>query len=345
MLTIFILFTFISQGTFSIVGMDPETSEWGIAVASKVYDVGYIVPWLNAEIGAVATQAYVNPFIGPWVLEDLARGKSADEVLRIVLEKDTMPAERQIGIVDKNGRSAAYTGKNDLDWAGHKTAPYVSVQGNILAGPQVVDSMLAVFQRTDGPLAEKLLAALEAGEAAGGDKRGKQSAAIIVVRKRGGYQGVDDRLVDLRVVDNAEPVKELRRLYELWQYNFLGPTYIRLADEEKDKADIFFERAYALLLAALKSDLKNPEVYNELAWEFALRKKYPQETIEAAKKAHELAPEDANIMDTVAESYYAAGIYEQAVHWEKEALAREPKNEFFKQQLKKFEKALKEINK
>ncbi|KPJ72383.1 fimbrial assembly protein FimA, partial [candidate division TA06 bacterium DG_78] len=181
MFTILILFTYISAGTFSIVAMDPQTNEWGIAVASKVLDVGYIVPWAQAEVGAVATQSYANPYIGPWALEALSEGKSADEVLKIILEKDTLAEERQFGIVDRNGNSSAYTGQNCLDWAGHETAPYVSVQGNILVGPEVIDTMLAVFKKTDGTLAERLLAALEAGDAVGGDKRGKQSAAIMVV--------------------------------------------------------------------------------------------------------------------------------------------------------------------
>jgi uncharacterized Ntn-hydrolase superfamily protein len=339
MVSIFILFTYLSQGTFSIVAMDPQTDEWGIAVASKVFDVGYIVPWCEAGVGAVATQAWANPYIGPWVLAALRDGKSAEEALKLILEKDSLAEDRQIGIVDRTGMSIAYTGQNCLDWAGHTTAPYVSIQGNILTGPEVVDSMFAVFQRTDGPLAERLLAALEAGERAGGDSRGKQSAAIMVVRKQGGYDGVDDRLVDLQVVDNPEPVKELRRQYEMWQYTFLAPAYIRLADEEN--RDIFIERAYSLLVKALESAIESPDVFNNLAWEFALRKKYPKETLEAALKAHTLAPDDQNIMDTVAEAYYATGDFEHAILWEKKALEIDPENKFYKKQLKKFEEALK----
>lgn len=333
----FLLMTVPASGTFSIAAMDPKTREFGIAVASRVLDVGYIVPWLDAEYGAVATQAYTNPFFGPWALKELKNGKSAEEVLRIILKKDSMPDQRQVGIVDHNGKSAAHTGKNCLDWAGHKTGPYVSVQGNILTGQDVVDSMFAVFQRTGGPLAERLLLALEAGDKAGGDKRGKQSAALYVVRKHAGYLGVDDRLVDLKVVDNPEPVKELRREYELWQYSFMSPTYLRLAKEE-DK-EIFLRRAKDLLTKALKSTLKNANVFNNLAWEFALRKMYPDLTIKAAKKAHELAPDDTNIMDTFAEAYYAADDYKKAVYWEKEALKKDPDNPFFKKQLKKFMKA------
>ncbi|MCK4574855.1 DUF1028 domain-containing protein [candidate division WOR-3 bacterium] len=343
MLKILIFLACISQGTFSIVAMDPETNEWGIAVASKVLDVGYVVPWLEADVGAVATQAFTNPYFGPWALDGLSKGGSADKVLKSILEKDTLIESRQVGIVDKEGKSAAFTGQSTLEWAGHKTAPYVSVQGNILTGSEVIDSMMLVFQKKEGPLAERLLSVLEAGEKAGGDRRGKQSASLIVVRKGGGYQGVDDRLVDLKVVDNPEPVRELRRQYEMWQFAFLAPAYLRLADEEKDNEEVFFKKAHSLLLKALKSEVSNSDVYNNLAWQFALKKKYPEETLKAAKKAHELSPDDANIMDTFAEAYYAAGNFKQAVYWENKALENEPDSEFFKSQLSKFEKALKNI--
>lgn len=337
-----IFLSLIIAGTFSIVAMDPETEEFGVGVASKVLDVGYIVPWIDAEAGAVATQALANPYLGKWAIELLKEGKTADEVLKIILEKDTSPEDRQVGIVDRYGNSASFTGKNNIQWAGHKNDKYVAIQGNILAGQKVIDTMFKVFKNTEGlPLAERLLLALEAGEAAGGDRRGKQSAAIYVFRKRGGYQGANDKLVELKVVDNPEPLKELRREYELWQYAFLSVSYLRLAKEEKDKEEIFLKRAYSLLKKALESNLNNADVYNELAWEFALMKKYPEETIEAAKKAHELSPDDPNIMDTLAEAYYAAGMYKEAIFWEKKALEKEPDNKFFKKQLEKFKKALK----
>lgn len=336
---LFLLVCFSEYGTFSIVAMDPQTDEWGIAVASRVLDVGYIVPWVKAGVGAVASQALANPYIGPRVLEEMEKGKPAGAALQIVLAADSTPEDRQVGVVDEDGTSAAYTGKATNAWAGDRTAKYVAVQGNILTGPQVVDSMFAVFQRTEGPLSERLLSALEAGERAGGDSRGKQSASIIVTTKRGGYLGVDDRLVDLKVVDNPEPVAELRRQYELWQYAFMAPAYLRLADEKADKEEIFIARTHSLLVKALASNVSSAEVYNSLAWEFALRKKYPKETLEAALKAHSLAPDDANIMDTVAESYYAAGKNKDAVQWEKHALEIEPENAFFQKQLKKFQDA------
>lgn len=327
-------------GTFSIVAVDAETGEYGVAVASRVLDVGYIVPWVKAGVGAVATQAYSNPYLGPWALAELRAGKTAAEALKAVLEQDTMPQERQLGIVDQYGGSASHTGANTTAWAGHRNGPGVAVQGNILTGPEVADSMLAVFQRAQGPLAERLLSALEAGERAGGDSRGKQSASLIVMTERGGYLGVDDRLVDLKVVDSPEPVRELRRQYELWQYAFMAPAYLRLANEFKDKEEAFLAKTHALLTKALASDLASAEVYNSLAWEFALLKKYPEQTLRAAMKAHALDPDDANIMDTVAEAYYAAGIYEEAVRWETRALEKDPENEFFKGQLEKFKRAL-----
>lgn len=334
------LFCHPLNGTFSIVAVDPETGEYGVAVASKVPDVGFIVPWIETGVGAVASQAQSNPFLGPWVIGFLKEGEDAEGALAKALDKDTLAESRQVGVVDKNGNAAAFTGNATSAWAGHKTAPYVSVQGNILAGHEVVDSMFAVFQRTEGPLAERLLLALEAGEAAGGDKRGKQSAALYVKRERGWYQGAGDRMVELKVVDHPEPVKELRRQFDIVKYAFVAPTYLRLADEEKDKTGIFLSMTYALLIEALESDIEDSGVYNNLAWEFALRKMYPEKTLEAALKAHGLDPEDANIMDTVAEAYYAMGDYENAIRYEEEALRREPDNQFFAKQLEKFQKAL-----
>jgi uncharacterized Ntn-hydrolase superfamily protein len=307
-----------------------------------VPDVGFVVPWIEPEVGAVASQAHSNPFLGPWIIDFLAEGSDADDALKRALEKDTLAESRQVGVVDKDGNVAAHTGDATSEWAGHKTAPYVSVQGNILTGPEVVDSMFAVFQRSEGPLAERLLLALEAGETAGGDKRGKQSAALYVKRRRGWYHGAGDKMVELKVVDHSDPVLELRRQFDVVKYVFLAPAYLRLADEEKDKAEVLLSMTYALLIKALESDIEDSGVYNNLAWEFALRKVYPEKTLEAAMKAHKLDPEDANIMDTVAEAYYAMGDYENAIRYEKEALKREPNNQFFAKQLEKFQKALKD---
>jgi uncharacterized Ntn-hydrolase superfamily protein len=327
------------QGTFSIVGMDPLTREWGVGVASRVVDVGYIVPWLKAEVGAVATQALSNPYLGPYALEALESGQPAATAMETILARDASPEVRQVGLVDANGESAAHTGRETLDYAGHRTAPYVAVQGNILVGPEVVESMLQVFQECRGPLGERLMAALEAGQQAGGDKRGRQSAALKVVRSRGGYDGVDDRLVDLKVVDNPEPLTELRRQYSLWQFAFLVPAYCRLADEEADHRDLFLQAVGQLLDVALASNLRDAEAFNSLAWHLAIRKQYPRQTLLAAQRAQELSPQDANILDTLAEAHFAAGDATQAVYWEEQALAQEPESGLFRQQLDRFRDA------
>jgi len=328
------------NGTFSIVGMDPCTKEWGIAVASRILDCGYVVVWLKPEVGAVATQGQVNALLGPLALELLAAGRSADEALGEVLAKDPGSSVRQLAIVDRLGNPAAHTGSDTLQWAGHLTAENVSVQGNIIVGPQVIRAMLETFRDNPGELPERLLSALEAGEREGGDRRGRQSAALVVTRQRGGYDGTDDRLVDIRVPDHPEPVMELRRLYDMWSYAFLAPAYLRLADEDHDCASTFRQRTRNLIVKALGDGLAKAEIYNNLAWHLAMRRDFPAETHQVARCAHDLAPEDPNIMDTLAEACFAAGEYRRAVHYEREALKREPGNEFFLQQLARFSKGL-----
>ncbi len=198
--------------TFSVVGYDPEKKEWGIAVASRVLAVGSIVPWAEAKAGAIATQSYANVTYGPRGLKLLAEGKSAQEVIDALTGDDQRKAVRQVGIVDRNGDAATFTGEQCMPWAGGKTGKHFACQGNILKGPEVVDEMAKAFENAKGPLAWRLFGALEAGDKAGGDKRGKQSAAIYVVREKGGYAGMNDRAIDLRVDDHTEPVAELARL-------------------------------------------------------------------------------------------------------------------------------------
>jgi uncharacterized Ntn-hydrolase superfamily protein len=201
--------------TFSIAAYDPEKKEWGIAVASKYLAVGSAVPWARAGVGAVATQSFVNTTYGSRGLELLAEGKSAEDVLKTLLEADKDGDVRQVGIVDASGATAQHTGKKCIAWAGHKSGKNYAVQGNLLAGEEVVDKMARSFEGSEGPLAWRLMAALEAGEEAGGDKRGKQSAAILVVRDKGGANGFNDRAIDLRVDDHEKPVQELTRILAL----------------------------------------------------------------------------------------------------------------------------------
>ena len=207
--------------TFSIVGFDPETKDLGVAVASKFIAVGAIVPWAKANVGAIATQALANVSYGPRGLELLSKGYSAKKVVEILISDDPLRDERQVGIVDSKGEAAAFTGKKCFEYAGHIVGDGYAVQGNILAGPEVLEEMAKAFETTKGELVDKLLAALEAGDRAGGDRRGKQSAAILVVREKGGYGGYTDKYVDLRVDDHKEPVLELKRLFKIWELTLL----------------------------------------------------------------------------------------------------------------------------
>lgn len=200
--------------TFSIVAYDPETQELGIAVQSRIVAVGAVVPWAKAGVGAVATQAWCNPTYGPRGLELLAQGDSPELALKKLTATDDERDSRQAGIVNAKGESAAFTGKNCNEWAGGVSGPNYACQGNILAGETVVKEMEKAFLETKGELALRLLAALDAGQAAGGDKRGMQSAGLLVVREGWGYGGLNDRYRDLRVDEHADPIKELRRVYE-----------------------------------------------------------------------------------------------------------------------------------
>ncbi len=205
--------------TFSIIAHDPKTGETGIAVQSKFLAVGSVVPWADAEAGAIATQAYANTRFGPEGLKLLKDGDSAKETLSKLIASDPNRDHRQVAVIDLNGGVAAHTGKKCNDWAGHLTGDHFAVQGNLLAGKQVVQDMKQRFEELrkagTNSLSQCLIESLEAGQAAGGDKRGRQSAALYVVKKNGGYARYNDRFVDLRVDDHPTPIKELKRLLKL----------------------------------------------------------------------------------------------------------------------------------
>jgi uncharacterized Ntn-hydrolase superfamily protein len=209
--------------TFSIVAYDPETQELGVAVQSKFLAVGWLVPWAKAGVGAVATQSYANTTYGPRGLELLAEETSPDEVIKQLTEADDGRARRQVGVIDDQGRAATYTGEECVEWAGGKVGENYAVQGNILAGEEVVTAMAEAFEKAEGELGARLLAALEAGQEKGGDRRGMQSAALLIVRDGWGYGGFNDRYRDLRVDDHEQPIQELRRIYELHKRTFPRP--------------------------------------------------------------------------------------------------------------------------
>ena len=224
--------------TYSIVAYDSVTGDLGVVVQSKFPNVGGIVPWGRAGVGAVATQSLANTAYGERGLDLIGQGATAGEALRIIMRTDTMLQDRQVGIVDARGNAASFTGKTTFDWAGGRTGGDGGIggqaggkgdvivgrgyaaQANIMVSDQTVKNLAETFERTKGNLADRLMAALKAGQAGGGDKRGMQSAALLVVRKNGGYLGVNDRFVDIRVYDATDPIAELERLLALHKLHF-----------------------------------------------------------------------------------------------------------------------------
>jgi uncharacterized Ntn-hydrolase superfamily protein len=231
--------------TFSIVAADPEAGDWGVAVASRFPCVGAVVPWAKAGVGAVATQSWANTALGPEGLGLMGEGVPAEEALRRLLDEDEGREDRQVGFVDAAGRAATFTGSRCLAWAGGATGPGFAAQGNILFGEPVVAELARVYAATEGDLCDRLLAALLAGDAAGGDRRGRQSAALLVVREGGGYEGRNDRYIDLRVDDHTESPHELARLFEVWDTTMLIRDDPLLAADPGLVADI--QRRLAVL--------------------------------------------------------------------------------------------------
>jgi uncharacterized Ntn-hydrolase superfamily protein len=245
--------------TFSIVARDSSTGELGVAVASRFFAVGSVVPWAKADIGAVATQSFANTTFGWRGLELLGQGLTPEEAMKILLRLDNEPEKRQVGIVSADGKSATFTGEKCNSWAGGRSGPNYAVQGNILAGEAVVTFMEEAFMKTKGTLADRLYAALLAGEENGGDSRGKQSAALLVVKKNAGYGGFTDRAIDIRVDDHTEPFKELGRLLEFAQMNYSWNEGWTLFTQKKYKEALPYMEHTATLAP------ENPEVLYDLA--------------------------------------------------------------------------------
>ena len=207
--------------TYSIAACDLEAGQWGVATQSKFLGVGSVVPWAEPHVGAIATQAYANPRYGPDGLALLREGLSAEEVVERLTSADEGRNHRQLGLVDREGRGATYTGSECMDWAGGRTGACYAAQGNILVSAETVDAIAESFERTSGaPLAERLLDCLDAAQAAGGDRRGQQSAALLVVEHEAGYANLTDSVVDLRVDEHERPLEELRRIYVMHQAIF-----------------------------------------------------------------------------------------------------------------------------
>jgi uncharacterized Ntn-hydrolase superfamily protein len=249
--------------TFSIVAFEPETKALGVAVQSRFLAVGAIVPWARAGVGAVATQAMANFNYGPRGLDLMSRGKTAEETLQALISSDDEREHRQLGVVDARGRVATFTGSECFEWAGGVAGEHYAAQGNILVGRETVEAMAETFETTTGDLAGRLLAALDAGQTAGGDSRGKQSAALLVVKEGGGYGGNNDRLLDLRVDDHPEPLRELVRIRALHTLYF-GETrpedVVAVEGEIKEEVAASLER-----LGYLQGDVDDEELLDALS--------------------------------------------------------------------------------
>ncbi len=254
-----------NPSTFSIVAADPETGEVGVAVASRFFAVGTVVPHARAGVGAVATQSFANTTFGPHGLSLLSHGNSPEKVLEVMLGNDKDRSKRQVGLVSDSGASATYTGSACNAWAGGRAGPNYAVQGNILTGEEVVLAMERAFLSSGGrALGERLYAAIRAGDAAGGDSRGKQSAALLVCRKEGGYGGFTDRAIDIRVDDHSEPIREIGRLLDIglvndaWNRGWTAFTKKQLEDALRWQE-----------LAARKAE-NQPEVLPEVLYDLAV---------------------------------------------------------------------------
>lgn len=331
-----------ASATFSIVAYDSVTQELGVAVQSRAFSVGMAVPWAEAGVGAIATQASTNVSFGPLGLDRLRGGASASETLRALVDADSGAAHRQIGIVDAKGRSANYTGKLCSEWAGGVTGPGYAIQGNILAGEGVVKAMEKAYLGTRGELSERLLAALTAGQAAGGDRSGMESAALLVVRPSDQYPEYRTRYVDLHVEDSRDPINELIRVYRILEGQRLAEAHLRYAAvyEKEGRADLAAmerERVGEALERALRRPDNDASTLNGLAWICATNGVHLDEALEAAKRASALEPKSPEILDTLAEVEYRLGRKSEAIETESRALALRPDDEYLKGQLARFQ--------
>lgn len=334
----------VPGGTFSIVAFDSATGELGVAVQSRAFSVGGGVPWAKAGVGAIATQASTNESFGPRGLAMLEAGYTASEALEMLLATDAGRANRQVGIVDARGNAAAHTGASCLSWAGDSTLAGLSVQGNILAGPAVVAEMVRAFRDTGGELAERLIAALHAAQAAGGDRRGKQSAAILVVRESDRYPEYRTRYIDLRVEDHPEPIAELERVFRMHQASDLLRAHVRYAahyDTTGAPAAAALERRRIgeTLLYTLGRDDADAGTLNSLAWFCATSDMYLEESLRAAQRAVDLEPDNTAILDTLAEVHFRLGHIDDAITVIERAIAIDPEDSYLREQKRRFEDA------
>lgn len=330
--------------TYSIVGWDSITGDLGVAVQSKFLAVGAVVPYAKAGVGAIATQALANTGFGRDGLELLKLGFDAQQCVDSLIAADSGKESRQLGIVDARGNSAGFTGRGCMPFAGHLSGRGYSAQGNILAGEDVVKAMARTFEVSTGSLADRLLASLEAAEKAGGDKRGRQSAALLVVREGGGYAGLNDRFIDIRVDDDSLPLHQLRRIYAKWTEQFLFSARMRSievfkANRKFSAADHELRAIVSSMNTLLREKPDDPETLNQIAWMLATNDIDHARALELALRASKLAPGRLDILDTVAECHFRLGQIDEAIMIEAELVRKEPGNDSYWKQLQKFRDA------
>lgn len=332
-------------GTFSIVAYDSLTGEVGVAVQSRVFGVGPRVAWVRGGVGGIATQAQSNESFGPTGLYLMEAGLSADETLEWLIDHDNAAEYRQVGIVDARGGVANWTGSECLAWAGDSAGVAFTCQGNILTGAAVVEGMARAFTATAGEeLALRLIAALEAAQAAGGDSRGQQSAALLVGRVHPRYPEYTSRYIDIRVDDHPTPIVELRRLYHLYEAQGLLQARMRFnewlsAEGDSAGARLERERVGRTMVRVLAREDVDAGTLNALAWFCATNDLYLEASLEAAMRAAALEPSDSNILDTLAEVYFRAGRVEEAIATGQRALDLLPGDRYLTEQLERFRAA------
>lgn len=327
--------------TFSIVAFDSVTHELGVAVQSRYFGVGRVVPWAEAGVGAVATQARVNASYGPQALAMLRSAMSPEQIMRGLAAGDSLWDSRQLGIVDARGRRATHTGPQCGPWAGGETGADFVCQGNLLAGPGVVAGMAKAYRETRGEMAERLIAALEAAQAAGGDKRGQQSATVIVVRPSTTHPEYAERYVDLHIEDHKTPIREMRRLWRIHQGFHGAGAHMDMAaeydaDGHPDLAHRERERVHEILVAALGRGERDASLLNGLAWSCAIHDLHLDDALAAAERAAALDPKSTDVLDTLAEVHFRMGHVTQAIAVEKRAAALDPASAYLKGQIERF---------
>ncbi|MGQ9603942.1 MAG: DUF1028 domain-containing protein [bacterium] len=336
-----LLASFGSVGTFSIVAFDSVSGEIGIAVQSKAFSVGSAVAWAEAGVGAVATQALTNESFGPMGLDLLRQGHTSRKVLELLLGDDPGRDDRQVAVIDSRGEAVNYTGSRCLSWAGGKVGTNYACQGNILASERVVEEMANAFETTEGELAERLLSALVAGQRAGGDRRGMQSSALVVVRYHPDFPEYRYRYVDLRVEDHPDPINELVRLYRIHEKTDLLEAHVRFADYYKragreELAQREMGIVGGMLKRALADESVDADLLNNLAWVCATSNIFLEESLKAAERAVLLMPDAPHILDTLAEVQFRLGMVEESVSTIKKAMELDPESQYYRDQLHRF---------